>query len=82
MAEDYIPSELVMRYRRATGMPVMAAKRALEACDPNDRIPLLVASENRTPSDGVARDPQEDDAQETLRNFHALLYPSAPMSFM
>ena len=29
--------------------------------DINDRLPFVIATENRSPTDGMARDPQEDD---------------------
>jgi len=61
MNTNRVPGELVMRYRRATGLPVMAAKRKLEECDPNDWLALIAASENTDTPDGMARDPLEDD---------------------
>ena len=61
MKQNNVSAELVMRLRRATGLPVLAARRTLMEHDINDRLPFVIATENRSPTDGMARDPQEDD---------------------
>ena len=64
MNEQNISAELIMRLRRATGLPVMDAKRELLNHDAADRLEFVIATENYSPQAGMARDPQEDD--ETL----------------
>lgn len=54
-----VDSQLVMRFRRATGLPVLVAKRQLERLNPEEQLACIVAAENR-PS-GICRDPLEDD---------------------
>ena len=61
MNEHTVSAKLVMRLRRATGLPVLAAKRALLDCDVADRLEYVIATENRPLRNGNARDPQEDD---------------------
>lgn len=61
MTEKMTEAELVMRYRRATGLPVLAAKHFLQPLSHMDRIATIDASENAIRTEGMARDPQEDD---------------------
>ena len=61
MTDERVPADLVMRYRRATGLPVLAAKRALISRAPSEWLPLIVATENQPQTDGFAHDPLEDD---------------------
>lgn len=48
-----------MRFRRATGLPVLGAKRKLERLSPEEQLACILAAENR-PS-GILRDPLEND---------------------
>ena len=61
MTQNNVSAELVMRLRRATGLPVLDARRTLLERDIEDRLPFVIAAENHSPTDGMARDPQEDD---------------------
>ena len=61
MNEDEPSAELVMRLRRATGLPVLDAKRALLNHTVTDRLAYVVAAENQPAQTGMARDPQEDN---------------------
>lgn len=54
-----VESQLVMRLRKATGLPVLAAKRRLEQLNPEQQLSCIAAAENR-PS-GILRDPLEND---------------------
>ena len=53
-----VDSQLVMRFRRATGLPVLVAKRQLEKFNPEEQLARILEAENR-PS-GVCRDPLEE----------------------
>ena len=64
MNEHGVSADLIMRLRRATGLPVLAAKRLLLNHDAADRLAYVITTENQTPQSGMARDPQEED--ETL----------------
>ena len=61
MINEKLDADLVMRYRRATGLPVMSAKRALQSLTPVEQLSIVIDAENATRTDGIARDPQEDD---------------------
>ena len=54
-----VDNQLVMRFRRVTGLPVLVAKRELEALSPQEQLARIVKAENR-PS-GICRDPLEED---------------------
>lgn len=54
-----VDNQLIMRFRRVTGLPVLVAKRELEELNPEEQLARVVKAENR-PS-GVCRDPLEED---------------------
>lgn len=54
-----VDNQLVMRFRRATGLPVLVAKRELEHFNPEEQLARVFKAENR-PS-GICRDPMEED---------------------
>ena len=54
-----VDNQLVMRLRRATGLPVLVAKRQLEKFTPEEQLACIVTAENR--STGIRRDPLEAD---------------------
>lgn len=54
-----VDNQLVMRFRRATGLPVLVAKRELEKFNPEEQLARVFRAENR-PS-GICRDPLEED---------------------
>ena len=61
MNQDKVSANLIMRLRRATGLPVLDAKRVLMEHDADDRLAFVTATENQPRTSGMARDPQEDD---------------------
>jgi hypothetical protein len=69
MSNEKLDAELVMRYRRATGLPVMSAKRALQSLTHHEQLTMVIETENAIRTDGIARDPQEDDNEITGDNF-------------
>ena len=62
MSNEKLNADLVMRYRRATGLPVMSAKRALQSLKPDKQLSMVIDTENAIRTDSIARDPQEDDS--------------------
>ena len=61
MSNEKLDADLVMRYRRATGLPVMSAIRALQSLTPDEQLSMVINTENAIRTDGIARDPQEND---------------------
>jgi len=55
-------NKLVMRPRRATGLPVLDARRVIEGIAPSQQLDYVIATENRPVEDGNAYDPIEDDS--------------------
>jgi hypothetical protein len=53
-----VDNQLVMRFRRVTGLPVLVAKRELEEFSPEEQLARIVKAESR-PS-GICRDPLEE----------------------
>jgi hypothetical protein len=62
MSNEKLNADLVMRYRRATGLPVMSAKRALQSLTPDEQLSMVIDTENAIRTGGIARDPLEDDS--------------------
>jgi hypothetical protein len=58
-----VPAELVMRIRRATGLPVMQCKRFLDGLPPEERLRTAEAAEASAAQGGILRDPLEDDPE-------------------
>ncbi len=54
-----VDNQLVMRFRRATGLPVLFAKQKLQQLDPKEQLACIIDAENH-PS-GIIYDPLEQD---------------------